>query len=91
MAAEYEHFVFDISYAAMRVVSQSVRAVINGTTNMTVQTELHNFANECDNRIQHHDRDVQRETIAALNAAHHAPPPIVHIVVPAEEDLGDLI
>lgn len=91
MASEYEHLITDISYAALRVVSRSVRAVINGTTDMTVQTELHNFANECDSRIQHHDRDVQKETIAALNAAHKEPVPIVHIDVAAGDRFEDLI
>ena len=90
MASEYEHLVFDIHYPTMAVVSKAVRAVINGTTDMTVQTELHNFANELDNRIQHHARDVQRETIARLNAEHHNVP-IIHVVVKEEENLDDLI
>lgn len=88
MAAEYEHLITDISYAALRVVSRAVRTVINGTTDMTVQVELNNFANECDNRIQHHDREVQKEVIAKLNAEHKNPSPIAHVVVDATfEDL----
>lgn len=90
MASEYEHFVFDISYASMRVVSRAVRAVINGTTDMAVQTELNNFANECDNRIQHHDREVQKEVIAKLNAEHNSTP-VVHIDVSEGDDFEDLL
>lgn len=91
MAAEYEHLIYDISHAALRVISQSVRAVIGGTTDMRVQTELHNFANECDNRIQHHEREVRQETIAAINAAHKAPVPIVHINVADGDRFDDLL
>jgi len=90
MAAEYEHLVFDIRYPALAVISTAVRAVINGTTDMAVQAELHNFANDCDNRIQHHAREVQKETIAKLNAEHAAGTPIIHRVITGDEDLDDL-
>jgi len=90
--SEYEHLVFDISYAGLRTVSRAVRATVGGTLDMVVQVELENFANECDARIQHHDREVQKAHIAELNAQHRgAPPAIVHIVVPDEENLDDLI
>jgi hypothetical protein len=89
VSAEFEHLVVDISYASLRVIAQAVRAVVGGTLDMTVQTELQNFANECDNRIQHHERDVRREQIAALNAEHKATP-VLHIAV-VEESLDDLI
>lgn len=93
MIPEYEHLITDISYAALRVVSRAVRTVVNGTTDMTVQVELNNFANECDNRIQHHDREVQKEVIAKLNAEHNNPPPIALVVVDAvmPEGYEDLI
>lgn len=91
MASEYEHIVFDIRYPTMAVIAAAVRAVINGVTDMAVQVELTNFANEFENRTQHHAKDVQRETIARLNAEHKNPPPIIHINVAEGDRFEDLI
>ena len=92
----YEHLITDISYAALRIVSRAVRAAVGGTLDLTVQVELENFANECDNRIQHHEREVRKAKIAELNAEHKGnPPAVIHIVVAdptAEtEEFDDLI
>lgn len=89
----YEHLVYDISYAALRVVARATRAAVGGTLDLTVQAELENFVNECDNRIQHHDNEVRVAQIKELNAQHKVPVPIVHIVVtdPEIEVFDDLI
>lgn len=87
MSAEFEHLVMDIGYGSLRVISKAVRAVVGGTLGMTVQVELENFANECDNRIQHHDKEVRAEQMAALNAEHKANP-IIHIEIKSEPEEG---
>ncbi len=81
----YDFLQYDLTFSALRIIARAVRAVVGGTLDMTVQVELENFANECDNRIQHHERMVTKARIAELNAQHRNPPPIVHIVVPDQD------
>ena len=86
----YEHLVYDIRFDTLRVVSRAVRAAVGSTLDMAVQADLENFANECENRIQHHDRDVRKAAIADLNAQHKARHEVV-VLVPVEEGVDSLL
>lgn len=60
MATEYEHLVYDISYPALAAVASAVRAALTGAFADETLTDLQNFANECDNRLQHRVYETRR-------------------------------